>query len=122
MRFGDTIWWAKVEKNEEGQIVGWKQPQEIILSPNYFSLQPTKGYAEIVTYGKDIYKLYTAYAPFDIWGASFSEEDKFYVDYVKPLDEEEYGDKANARCKAVLYDNLFIKLIIERLAFADGDY
>lgn len=116
MKCGDSIYWAKVIKDENKRIIGYEEPKEIILAPNYFTVQPTKGYSEIVVYGKDIYKLYTAYAPFDTWGESFSEDDRFYLDYAKPVDEEENGDNANARCKAVLYDNLFVKLIIERLA------
>lgn len=121
MRFGDTIYWAKVIRDEDGYITGWEKPIEITLEPNYFSLQPTRGYSEIVVFGQDIQKFYTAYAPYDVWGESFNEDDKFYVDYVKPEDEEEDGDKANARCRIVLYDNLFIKLIIEKLVVQNGN-
>ena len=122
MRCGDIIYWAKVIKDENGRITGWDKPKEIRLQPNYFTLQPTKGYSEIVVYGKDIYKLYTAIALFSVWGHSFSEDDKFYVDYTEPGDEEENADNANARCKAVLYDNLSIKLIIERLSAPNEQY
>ena len=116
MRCGDTIYWAKVIKDENGRITGWETPREIELRPNYFTLKPTKAYSDIVVYGKDVYKLYIGLAPFDIWGASFSEDDRFYLDYTKPTNEEENGDTANARCKAVSYQNLFIRLTIERLA------
>lgn len=119
MKFGSKIYYCKKLEGVEK----YAEPEEIILRPKYFSLQQTKGYSDVVTFGKEITKLYTAYAPISIWGKDkFKEKDKFYVDYAAPSqDEESYGDNANAYISLVQYDNLFIKLIIKKFGEIDDD-
>lgn len=112
MRFGDKIYFCKKLKGVEV----FDAPQEIVLQPNHFSLQPTKALTDILTYGKDVDKFYIAYAPIDEWGAKyFKQYDRFYLDYAEPTDDEEYGEKANAEIVSVSYQNLFIKLVIRKI-------
>ena len=123
MRFGDSIYYAKVIKDENNRITGYEKPIEIKLKPNYFSLQPAKGFSNIKEFGTDIDKTYIAFAPYSIWGHTFSEDDKFYVDYTKPGDsEEEFGDNANTRADAVSYQNLFIRIVIKKLVATNEQY
>lgn len=122
MKFGESIYWAKVIRDEEGRITGYEKPEKITLAPNYFSLQPAKGYSNIMVYGTDINKTYIAYAPFSKWGNKFSVDDKFYVDYTEPRDEEEFGDNANARADDVSFQNLFIKIVIKKLVATNEQY
>ena len=117
MKFGETIYYCKAIRDEEGNLTGYEDPKPIILRPRYFSLMPTSGYSEIVVYGRDIKVNYTAYALYSAWGDTFKEGDKFYVDGHKPTaEEDEPGDKANAEIDNVRYDNFYVKLIIKKLA------
>ena len=112
MRFGDTIYYCKKVKG----IDTFDAPIPITLQPNHFSLQPTKSLMDILVYGTDVDKFYIAYAPINEWGAKyFKKYDRFYLDYAEPTDDEEYGERANAEIKSVGYQNLFIKLVIEKL-------
>lgn len=111
MRFGDTIYYCKKTDGVEK----YEKPKPIKLRPNYFSLMPASAYFDVLTYGEDISKRYRAYAPFKIWGQTFKEGDKLYIDYLEPTANEENGENANAEITAVLYDNLFIKIEIRKL-------
>ena len=111
MRFGDTIYYCKKKEGVEQ----YEAPIPIVLRPNYFSLMPASGYSDVMVYGEDVNNRYRDYAPLKIWGTRFTEGDKFYIDYKKPIANEENGATANAEIKAVLYDNLFVKLEIRRL-------
>ena len=110
MRFGDTIYYCKKKDGVEE----YEKPIPITLKRNFFSLQPASEYSDVMIYGEDINKRYRAYANFKIWGMTFKEGDKFYVDYAKPCCEE-YGSKANAEITAVLYQNLFVRIEIRKL-------
>ena len=112
MRFGDPIYYCK---KIEGKVEEYEAPKKIILGRNYFSLMTTKGLLDTLVYGKDIDKTYIALAPIGIWGAEyFKVNDKFYVDYAKPKEDEEYGESANAYIQSVSYQNLFIRLVIRK--------
>ena len=112
MKFGDTIYYCKKVKG----IENFDKPIPITLKMNHFSLQPSKAVMDILVYGKDVDKIYIAYAPIKEWGANyFKEFDRFYIDYAKPTDDEEYGEKANAEIQSVSYQNLFIKLVIRKI-------
>lgn len=112
MKFGDSIYYCKKAKG----IETYEAPKEIVLKPNYFSLQPTKALTDILIYGKDVDNIYVALAPIKEWGAKyFKKGDRFYLDYLEPTDDEEYGEKANAEIQSVSYQNLFIKIVIRSL-------
>lgn len=113
MKFGDTIYYCKKKDGVEE----YEKPIPIVLRRNYFSLQPASEYTDVMVYGEDINKRYRAYANFKVWGMTFKEGDKFYVDYHKPncCCNENYGENANAEITAVLYQNLFIRLEIRKL-------
>lgn len=111
MRFGDTIYYCKKKDGVEE----YEAPKSIKLRPNYFSLMPASAYFDVLTYGEDISKRYRAFAPYKIWGQTFKEGDKLYIDYAEPDLSEENGKNANAEITAVLYNNLFIKIEIRKL-------
>lgn len=112
MQFGDNIYFCRKEKG----VDNFAAPEKITLQPNHFSLQPSKAVSDILTYGKDVDKIYIAYAPIAEWGAKyFKEFDRFYIDYAEPTDDEEYGEKANAEIASVSYQNLFIKIVIRKI-------
>lgn len=111
MKFGDTIYYCKKKEGVEE----YEKAIPITLKFNYFSLMPASEYTDVMIYGEDINKRYRAFANFKIWGLTFKEGDKFYLDYAKPNDEEENGKNANAEITAVLYQNLFIRLEIRKL-------
>ena len=98
MKFGDTIYYCKKLKG----IENFDKPIPITLKMNHFSLQPSKAIMDILVYGKDVDKSYIAYAPIKEWGANyFKELDRFYIDYEKPTDDDEYGEKANTEIQSV---------------------
>lgn len=112
MKFGDSIYLCKKVK---GKVEEYEAPKRIVLRRNYFSLMTSKGLMDILTYGKDIDKTYIALAPIREWGSDyFHEEDKLYVDYATPKDNEENGESANAVIKSVSFQNLFIRLVIRK--------
>ena len=111
MRFGETIYYCKKKDGVEE----YDTPQKIILRFNYFSLMPNTSYRDIKIYGEEIKKRYTAYANYRIWGNTFKEGDRLYIDNLKPMENEENGKNANAIIDGVLYDNHFIKLNIRKL-------
>lgn len=112
MRFGDKIYYCKKEKG----IETFAAPKEIVLAPNYFSLQPSKTLTDILIYGQDVDKVFIALAPIKVWGAKyFKKGDRFYIDYLEPTDDEEYGERANAEIQSVSYQNLFIRIVIRSL-------
>jgi len=112
MRFGEDIYFCKKEKG----VDTFSAPEKITLQPNHFSLQPSKSTTDIMVYGKDIDKIFIALAPIDVWGANkFKVGDRFYLDYAKPTDDEEYGEKANAEIISVNYQNLFINIKIRKI-------
>ena len=81
MKFGDTIYYCKKVKG----IENFDKPIPITLKMNHFSLQPSKAVMDILVYGKDVDKIYIAYAPIKEWGANyFKELDRFYIDF-KPI-------------------------------------
>lgn len=119
MKFGDTIYYCKKVKG----IDTFDAPIPITLQPNHFSLQPSKAVMDILVYGTDIDKIYIAFASINEWGAKyFKEGDRFYIDYAKPTDDEEYGEKANAEIQSVSYQNLFIKLVIRKIVLNQEEY
>ena len=59
MKFGDTIYYCKKVKG----IDTFDKPKEIVLRPNYFSLQPSKTLTDILIYGQDVDKVFIALAP-----------------------------------------------------------
>ena len=119
MKFGDTIYYCKKVKG----IDTFDAPIPITLQPNHFSLQPSKAVMDILVYGTDIDKIYIAFAPINEWGAKyFKEGDRFYIDYVEPTDDQEYGEKANAEIQSVSYQNLFIKLVIRKIVLNQEEY
>ena len=112
MKFGDSIYLCK---KIQGEVEEYEAPKKIVLRRNYFSLMTSKSLKDILTYGKDIDKVYIALAPIREWGANyFKVDDKFYVDYAKPKDSEENGESANAVITSVSYQNLFIRLVIRK--------
>jgi len=113
MRLGERIYYCKKKDGVEE----YEAPIPITLRFNDFTLMATRGFSDIEIYGTEITNYYTAYAKLSKWGNNlFREGDKFYVDYAKPsVDEENYGDKANARIDSIIYDNLFIKIMIKKL-------
>lgn len=112
MKFGDSIYYCKRIK---GKTEKYEEPKQIILKRNYFSLTTTKGLMDTLVYGRDVEKTYIALAPLRVWGRdTFKEGDKFYIDYAKPLADEENGESANAEIKSVKFQNLFVRLVIEK--------
>ena len=119
MRFGDTIFYCKKAKG----VDTFEAPVPITLPPNHFSLQPSKAVMDILVYGTDVDKIYIAFAPINEWGAKyFKEGDRFYLDYLEPTDDEEYGERANAEITSVSYQNLFIKLVIRKIVLNQEEY
>lgn len=112
MRFGDTIYYCKKKK---GEVEEYESPIKIQLRRNFFSLMPASEYSDVVIYGEDINTRYRAYANFRIWGRTFEQGDKLYIDYAKPTSDEENAENANAEITAVMYDNLFVKIEIRKL-------
>lgn len=111
MKFGETIYYCKKKEGVEK----YDKPIPIVLQRNYFSLMPTSSYEDIMIYGSDVSKRYTAYANYRIWGKTFNEGDRLYVDGLKPNEQDEYGEGANAVIDGVLYDNHFVKVRIKKL-------
>lgn len=112
MKFGDSIYFCKRKK---GKVERYEAPVEIVLKRNHFSLMTTKGLMETLVFGKDIDNTYIALAPIKEWGRdTFHEGDKFYVDYAQPTLEEENGESANAVIKSVRFQNLFVRLVIQK--------
>lgn len=112
MKLGDTIYYCKKVK---GKVEEYEAPIPITLRFNYFTLMPASEYNDVAVYGEDIVSRYRAMANFSIWGLKFDVGDKFYIDYAKPDNNEEYGKTANAEITAVLYQNLFVRLEIKKL-------
>lgn len=112
MEFGDSIYFCKRKK---GKVEKYEAPVEIVLKRFHFSLMTTKGLMNTLIYGPDVDNIYIALAPIKEWGRDyFHEGDKFYLDYAKPTPEEENGEKANAKIKSVKFQNMFIRLVIEK--------
>ena len=112
MRIGDTIYYCKKIK---GKVEKYEKPIPITLKPNYFTLSTTKGLTETLIYGKNTDNTYIALLPLRIWGRdTFKAGDKFYLDYAEPLQDEENGESANAEIKSVRFQNIFIRLVIQR--------
>lgn len=119
MKFGDTIYYCKKKK---GKVEKYEAPLPIVLKRNYFSLSTTKGLMETLTFGKDVDKTFIALAPLKIWGRdTFKEGDKFYIDYAEPTQDEENGENANAIIKSVRFQNLFVRLVIEKTILEDEE-
>lgn len=112
MEFGESIYFCKRKK---GKVEKYEAPEEIVLRRFHFSLMTTKGLMNTLKYGKDVDNTYIALAPIKEWGRDyFHEGDKFYLDYAKPSSEEENGETANAKIKSVKFQNMFIRLVIEK--------
>jgi len=111
MKLGDTIYYCKKKDGVEE----YEKPIPIKLQFNFFTLMPASETSDVMVYGEDISKRYRALANFHIWGKTFKEHDKFYIDYHEPKPDEEYGKNANAEITAVLYQNLKIRLEIRKL-------
>lgn len=111
MRFGDTIYYCKKKDGVEE----YEAPKPITLRFNFFSLMPASETSDVMEYGEDINKRYRAIANFSIWGQTFKEGDKFYIDYHKPCCNENYGENANAEITSVLYQNRVVRLEIRKL-------
>lgn len=111
MRFNETIYYCK----KKDGIEEYEKPIAIILRRNYFSLMPNTSFRDTKIYGEEIKKRYVAYANYHIWGKTFKEGDRLYIDNLKPNENEENGKNANAIIDGVSYDNLFIKLNIKKL-------
>lgn len=112
MKFGDSIYLCKKINDK---IEEYEAPERIVLRRNHFSLMTSKSLKDILTYGKDIDKTYIALAPIREWGSDyFHVDDKLYVDYAEPKDDEENGESANAVIKSVSFQNLFIRLVIRK--------
>ena len=112
MKIGETIYYCK---KIDGEVEEYEAPQKIVTKFNFFTIMPNRAYADIQVYGKDIKKQYTAYANYQIWRDTFKEGDRFYIDNLEPLPNEENGKNANAEIDGVSYDNLFVKLSIKQL-------
>ena len=112
MKIGEKIYYCK---KIDGEVEEYENPITIETRFNYFTIMPNRSYADIKIYGKDIIKYYTAYANYKIWGDTFKEGDRLYIDNLKPNFEMENGLNANAIIDGVSYDNFFIKLSIKKL-------
>ena len=112
MKFGDTIYYCKKKKSE---VEEYEKPKAITLRRNFFSLMPASEYTDVMIYGEDVNTRYRAYANFRIWGKTFEQGDKLYIDYAEPNKDEEFGKSANAEITAVMYDNLFVRIEIRKL-------
>ena len=111
MKLGDTIYYCKKKDGVEE----YEKPIPIELQFNFFTLMPASETSDVMVYGEDISKRYRALANFHIWGKTFKEHDKFYIDYHEPQPDEEYGKNANAEITAVLYQNFKVRLEIRKL-------
>ena len=111
MRLGDTIYYCKKKQGVEV----YEAPKKITLRFNYFTLMPASETSDVMEYGEDINKRYRAIANFNIWGKTFKEGDKLYIDYHEPTSNEENGSNANAEITAVLYQNRVVRLEIRKL-------
>lgn len=115
MKIGSSVYYCKAIY-EDNILIGYEEPVEIITRPRFFTIMPTSGYSEIVVYGRDIVRKYTAIALLSAWGDTFKEGDKLYIDGAKPsAEEDEPGERANAEIKDVRYDNYYIKMIVDKL-------
>ena len=120
MKFGDSVYYCKKKK---GKVEKYETPVEIILRRNHFNIMTSKGLLDTLTFGKDIERTYIALAPIKEWGRDyFHEGDKFYLDYAKPSLDEENGEKANAEIKSVRFQNLFIRLVIEKTVLNQDEF
>jgi hypothetical protein len=116
MRFGEKIYICK-KKSNFGDLQEYERAKEYTLRRNYLSVQPTKGYFETSTYGKDITKYQTMICqPYSAWYGILSEGDLVYADGKSPTENEEfYGQDANYIVDGVFNQNEVIKIVLKRV-------
>lgn len=115
MRFNESVFYCVKKPTPEG-IEEYDEPNEIVLRPGYFSVQPANGYTALQTFGKEITSYQTAICqPYELWKDKFHEGDVFYIDDVKPTDKEECnGELANYVIDKVFKQNLALRLTLKR--------
>lgn len=117
MRIGDSCWFCKkLDKEIDGQF--YAKPQEIVTRARYFTVMGKSGNSDIVDLGLDEQSRLTAIAqPYARWKDTFSNGDLFYVNGLKPSEDEDYyGQNANYRVADVDYGNSRIRLRLEKVA------
>lgn len=118
MRCGESVWFCKREIEKNSTIEKFKTPQEIKTRLNYFSIQPTSGYMDLMSFGEKVSEYQRIIAqPYQTWKDFFHAGDKFYVD-VKPTDDDlkdEYASRADYVVDAVFNQNRCVRVIIKRL-------
>ncbi len=109
--FDKPYYHCKRSVTDDG-IVEYSAP--ILKKGNY---QPLSGYVDALTYGDAMTTKWRMFVPMRRFG-EFKERDLLYLDGATPdIEREGYenGDGANATVTAVLPQNLFIRIEIERI-------
>lgn len=127
MRNGKKVWYCKRISADNADVVEFAQPVEFTLKPHFLTVQPSNGYSEVVEFGKDVGKTWTAIGqPYKYWFDLVHEDDRFYVDGAKPTLEYDdngeliepddgWGMDANARIYSVRPQNEVVKFILKKI-------
>lgn len=117
MKFGKSTYYCK-KLDEPNGLQEYGEPNEIVLKPHMFSLQPasSSGFTAIQEFGTRVNLYQVCYAqPYTEWENTFKEGDVFYVDGVAPdSSEETYGENANYVVDLIAKQNEAIRLVLKR--------
>lgn len=120
MRVGDSIWYSARINDCNAEKANYDEPIEIRTRFNYFTVMPatSRGYMEVMKYGEDVDRTWTAIANDRAFHGKINVGDLFWLDGEKPIPEleEEYGigSTANAVVKSVAYVNMSISITLTR--------
>lgn len=120
MRVGDRIWHSARINDYNAEIAEFADPTEIKTRFAYFTVMPatSRGFMEVMKYGEDIDRTWTAIANDRKFHGKIKEGDLFWLDGEYPIPELEYeygnGATATAVVKSVSYVNLSISITLAR--------
>ena len=120
MRFGEIVWHSPRISHKNAEIAEYSEPKSIRTRANYFTVVPatSRGFLEVMQYGEDIDRTWTAIANDRLFHEKIKEGDLFWLDGEKPIEnlENEYGNGATATAvvKSVAYVNHTISITLTR--------
>lgn len=123
MRNGLLVYFCKKTSPKNADIETFAKPVAFRLRLGYLTVQPASGYNDVVEFGDNIGRTWTAYAqPYNEWVGKISEDDRFYIDGIIPdgfntsiEPEDGWGYDANARVYSVRPQNRAIKFILQKI-------
>lgn len=120
MRVGEIIWHSSRIDEDNAVISKFAEPSQIRTGFNYFTVMPatSRGFMEVMKYGEDVDRTWTAIAIDRHFHGKIKEGDLFWLDGDKPIPEleAEYGNGATATAvvKSVAYVNISIQITLTR--------